>query len=112
MPLVAYITIQLLLKLIWKERHVKTTEDAIKKPPWPESESELYRPRDRRVSAKLVPTFLDRGCHVVSVMDGSLRPYSRLSRREPLLVLPSSPSVVLTRLSGPSSRPTTSQKIW
>jgi hypothetical protein len=36
----------------------------------------------------------------------SLRPYSRLSRPEPLLFLPSSPSVVLTRLSGPRSRPT------
>jgi hypothetical protein len=38
-----------------------------KKTPWPESESELYRPRDRLLSAKLVPTFADRGCHVVSV---------------------------------------------
>jgi hypothetical protein len=33
--------------------------------------------------------------------DGSLRPYSRLSGPEPLLFLPSSSSVVLTRLSGP-----------
>jgi hypothetical protein len=40
--------------------------------------------------------------------DGSLRPYSRLSRPEPLLFLPSNSSVVLTRLSGPRSRPTTS----
>jgi hypothetical protein len=39
--------------------------------------------------------------------DGSLRPYSRLSRPEPLLFHPSSTSVVLTRLSGPRSRPTT-----
>jgi hypothetical protein len=37
------------------------------KPPWPESAIELYRPNDRRLSAKLVPTFADRGCHVVSV---------------------------------------------
>jgi hypothetical protein len=37
--------------------------------PWPESASELYRPSDRRLSAKLVPTFADRGCHVVSVTD-------------------------------------------
>jgi hypothetical protein len=29
--------------------------------PWPESASELYRPSDRRFSAKLVPTFADRG---------------------------------------------------
>jgi hypothetical protein len=26
-------------------------------PPWPESPSEFYRPSDRRLSAKLVPTF-------------------------------------------------------
>jgi hypothetical protein len=32
-----------------------------KKTPWPESESELYRPSDRRSSAKLVPTFEGRG---------------------------------------------------
>jgi hypothetical protein len=54
--------------------------------------------------------FWDTGCHVVSVT--SLRPYSRISRPEPLLFLPSSYSFVLTRLSGPRSRPTTSQKIW
>jgi hypothetical protein len=33
--------------------------------------------------------------------DRSLRPYSLFSRPEPLLFLPSSPSVLLTRLSGP-----------
>jgi hypothetical protein len=42
----------------------------------------------------------------------SPRPYSRFSRPEPLLFLPSSSSLVLTRLSGPCSRPTTSKKIW
>jgi CBS-domain-containing membrane protein len=36
---------------------------------WPESASELYRPSDRRLLAKLVPTFADRGCHVFSVTD-------------------------------------------
>jgi hypothetical protein len=35
-----------------------------------------------------------------------------VSRPEPLLFLPSSSSVVLTRLSRPRSRPTTSQNIW
>jgi hypothetical protein len=45
-----------------------------KKKPCPESASELYRPRDRRLSAKLVPTFVNRGCHVVSVTG----PYSRI----------------------------------
>jgi hypothetical protein len=33
--------------------------------------------------------------------DGSLWPYSRVSRPEPLRFLPSSSSVVVTRLSGP-----------
>jgi hypothetical protein len=28
---------------------------------WPESASELYRPSDNRLSAKLMPTFADRG---------------------------------------------------
>jgi hypothetical protein len=34
---------------------------------------ELYRPSDSCLSAKLVSTFADRGCHVVSVTN----PYSR-----------------------------------
>jgi hypothetical protein len=37
------------------------------KTPWCESASELYRPSVCRLSAKLVPTFADRGCHLVSV---------------------------------------------
>jgi hypothetical protein len=44
--------------------------------------------------------------------DWSLRTYSWISRPEPLLYIPSSSSVVLTRLSGPRPRPTASQKIW
>jgi hypothetical protein len=40
-----------------------------KKTPWSESASELYRPSDRRLSAKRLPTFADRGCPVVSVTD-------------------------------------------
>jgi hypothetical protein len=44
--------------------------------------------------------------------DGFQRPYSRFSRPGLLLFLPSSSSVVLTRQSGPRSKPTTSQKIW
>jgi hypothetical protein len=74
--------------------------------------------RDRTVPTELPPLVgelsanfcgykVPRGQH-----DGSLRPYSRLSRPEPLLFLPSSSSVVLTKLSGPRSRLTTSQKIW
>jgi hypothetical protein len=42
--------------------------------PWPESASELYRPSDHRLSTKLVPTFAERVCHVVSVTD----PYGRI----------------------------------
>jgi hypothetical protein len=41
---------------------------------WPESASELYRPRDRHFSVKLMPAFAVRGCHVVSVTD----PYGRI----------------------------------
>jgi hypothetical protein len=44
-----------------------------KQTPWPESTSAIYRPSDRLLSAKLVPTFAHRGCHVVSVTD----PYGR-----------------------------------
>jgi hypothetical protein len=46
----------------------------LKKAPWSESASELYRPRNRRLSAKWLPTFADKGCHVVSVTD----PYGRI----------------------------------
>jgi hypothetical protein len=38
-----------------------------KKGPWPESASEHYRSSYRRLSAKLVSNFVDKGCHVVSV---------------------------------------------
>jgi hypothetical protein len=37
--------------------------------PWPESASELCRPRDRSLSAKSVPTFTDGECNVVSVTE-------------------------------------------
>jgi hypothetical protein len=40
-----------------------------KKTPWLESVSELHRPSDLRFSAKLVPTFAGKGCHVVRVTD-------------------------------------------
>jgi hypothetical protein len=46
----------------------------LKKTPWSESASELYRQSDRRLSAKSLPTFADKGCHVVSVTD----PYGRI----------------------------------
>jgi hypothetical protein len=37
--------------------------------PLSESASELYRPSDRRLLTQWLPTFADRGCHVVSVTD-------------------------------------------
>jgi hypothetical protein len=43
------------------------------KTPWPESASELYKPSDRRLLAKFVSTYADRGCHEVSATD----PYGR-----------------------------------
>jgi hypothetical protein len=42
--------------------------------PWPQSASELYRPRDHCLSTKLVPTFANRGCNMVSVTV----PYGRI----------------------------------
>jgi hypothetical protein len=41
---------------------------------WPDSTNELYRPNDRRFSAKLVSTFADRRSHVVSMTV----PYGRI----------------------------------
>jgi hypothetical protein len=43
---------------------------------WPESISELYRPSDRRLSAKIIRTFAERVPR--GQRDGSLWPYSRL----------------------------------
>jgi hypothetical protein len=82
-----------------------------KKTPSPESANEVYRPRDRSLSTKLMPAFVDRGMSR-GQRDGFLRPYSRLSRPEQLLFLSSSSSIELKRLSGPRSGPTTSQEIW
>jgi hypothetical protein len=48
--------------------------EGVEKNPWPYSASELYRPSQRHLSAKLVPTFAYRQCHVVNVTD----PYGRI----------------------------------
>jgi hypothetical protein len=82
-----------------------------KKTPWPQSASELYRPSHRHLLAKLVPTFADRGCRVVSATDPHGRILGFLDPKR-LLIHSSSSSIVLTKLSGPRSRPTTSPKIW
>jgi hypothetical protein len=69
------------------------------------------RATDRRLSAKLVSTFGDR--RVSRSQSGrSLTAVISVSRLEPLPFLSSSSSILLTRLSGPRSRPTTSQEIW
>jgi CBS-domain-containing membrane protein len=40
------------------------------KTPWPQSESELYITIEgQSLFAEVIPTFADRGCHVVSVTD-------------------------------------------
>jgi hypothetical protein len=41
----------------------------VKQTPWSESASELHRTSDRPLSANWLPTFTDKGCHVVSVTD-------------------------------------------
>jgi hypothetical protein len=62
-------------RLINVQKHERISKYINKKQtPWSESASELYRPSDRRLSAKWLPTFADRGCHVVSVTD----PYGRI----------------------------------
>jgi hypothetical protein len=54
--------------------HRALKKNWLKKTPWSESASELYRPSDRRLSTKWLSTFADRRCHVVSVTD----PYGRI----------------------------------
>jgi hypothetical protein len=54
----------------WSNRSVRKLK---KNASWTESASELYRPNNHRLLKKLVPTFADRGCNVVSVTD----PYGR-----------------------------------
>jgi hypothetical protein len=76
--------------------------------PWPKFAIELYRPSECLLPAKLVPNFADRGCRVVSVTDPYGRIIEFLDRSR--FFFSSSSSTVLTRLSGPRSRPTTSQK--
>jgi hypothetical protein len=98
--------------LVKKHRfnHVIATKQT-KQTAWPESASELVPTERLPLLANLVPTFSDRGCHLVSVTDPYCRILGFLNRSRQFF-LSSSSSVVLTRLSGPRSRPTTSQKIW
>jgi hypothetical protein len=58
----------------WPTRAETCSGSKNKQTPWSQSASELHRPSDRHLSKKWMPTFADRGCHVVSVMD----PYGRI----------------------------------
>jgi hypothetical protein len=70
-----------LLSLCWETASHYTTRIFIKKKtPWSESASELYRPSDRRLSAKWLPTFADRGLHEVRVTDPNGRILGFLDR--------------------------------
>jgi hypothetical protein len=61
--------------LIFEGGECKSTKVLqIKQTPWSESASELYWPSNHRLSGKLVPAFVDRGYHVVSMTD----PYGRI----------------------------------
>jgi hypothetical protein len=68
--------------------------------------SRSFSPSDRRLSDKLVPTFADRRCRVVSATDPDGRILGFLDRSRYYFLQ------LLTRLSGPRSKTTTSQKIW
>jgi hypothetical protein len=60
----------------WTDGHSKpdgSTTTTTKKTAWFQSASEPYRPRDRNLSASLVPTFADRGCRVVSATNPQCR---------------------------------------
>jgi hypothetical protein len=59
---------------IWLRKLTELKIQQTKQTLWPESASELYLPSDRCLSAKLVRTFAERECHVVSVTD----PYVRI----------------------------------
>jgi hypothetical protein len=75
------------LKRIEQKDDVHLEKEAVnKQTAWSESASELYRPSDRRLSAKFVPTFAARGVPR-GQREGSLRPYSRFSRLKRLLFL-------------------------
>jgi hypothetical protein len=81
------------------------------KTPWPDSARELYRPSDRLLSAKLVPNFADRRCHVVIVIDHYDRILGFLDRSR-YFFIQVAPQLYSRGLSGPCSRHTTFQKIW
>jgi hypothetical protein len=70
-----------------------------KQTPWLKLASELHRPSGRRLLARLVPPFADRGCCVVSTKDSYDHIHGFLDRSYHLF-FPSSSSITLTRLRG------------
>jgi hypothetical protein len=81
------------------------------KTPWPELTSELYRLSDRCLFAKLVPTFADRGCHVVGVTDPHGRVLGFLDRRLYFL-LQIAPQLYSQGWVDPVSGPLLLRNIW
>jgi hypothetical protein len=61
-------------------------------------------------AGEISATLADRGCRVVSATDPHGRNLGFLDPEQ--LLFHSRSSFILTRLSGPRSRPTTSQNIW
>jgi hypothetical protein len=68
-PVTFTLSTHLSIKLMTSRSHCILMHNKEKKTPWSESASELYRPSDRHLSAKWLPTFAEKGCHVVSVKD-------------------------------------------
>jgi hypothetical protein len=73
--------------------------------------SELCRPRDRRLSEKLVPTFSDRWCHEVSATDPQGHTLDYLDR-SPYFFFQAAAQLYSQGWVDPHSRPSTSHKIW
>jgi hypothetical protein len=63
-----------------RDNHVRIKLIIIIIIPWPQCASELFRPSDRLLSAKLVSTFVDGGFNVVSVTDRYARILGFLNR--------------------------------
>jgi hypothetical protein len=74
-----------------------------KQTPWSESASELYRPSYRRLSAKWLPTFAYKGATLSAWRIP--RPYSRVSRQEPLLFYQVAPQLYSRGWVDPVSDP-------
>jgi hypothetical protein len=82
----------------WAERKDGPTRNKRKRTPWP-------LVRERTVPTERLPLLGEKYRVLCGKHNGSLQPYSRNSRAEELLLLPSSSSVVLTKLSAPIPNP-------